>query len=113
MIEGLSGAMSGLGPGEWRELLAGFLMVIGGVFFVGGTLGLLRFPDIYCRLHALTKADNAGLGLLALGVALYFAEPWLAVRLALVWLMVMVAGSMVCHLLAREAWREGREPWRR
>ncbi len=113
MTEGLAGIMGGLGPVGWRGLLAGLLMIAGGVFFVGGTLGLLRFPDLYCRLHALTKADNMGLGLLALGVALHFADPWLAVRLLLVWLLVMVAGTVACHLLARESWREGREPWRR
>ena len=39
----------------------------GAFFFVGGTVGLLRFPDTLTRLHALTKADNLGLGLIVLG----------------------------------------------
>jgi len=38
------------------------LLLAGAVFFLAGTLGLLRFPDVYTRLHALTKADNLGLG---------------------------------------------------
>ncbi|MGY6570737.1 MAG: cation:proton antiporter, partial [Salinarimonas sp.] len=37
------------------------------IFFAAGTLGLIRFPDTHSRLHALTKADNLGLGLIALG----------------------------------------------
>ena len=36
-------------------------IVAGLVFFLAGTVGLLRFPDAYTRLHALTKADNLAL----------------------------------------------------
>jgi hypothetical protein len=38
------------------------------IFFIGGTVGLLRFPDVHSRLHALTKADNLGLGLISMGL---------------------------------------------
>ena len=41
----------------------------GAFFFLAGTVGLLRFPDPLTRLHALTKADNLGLGLVVLGTA--------------------------------------------
>ena len=41
----------------------------GAFFFIAGTVGLLRFPDTLTRLHALTKADNLGLGLVVLGLA--------------------------------------------
>ena len=98
---------------ELLDAVAMLLAVIGAFFFLGGSLGLLRFPDVYTRLHALTKADNVGLGLLALGVALHLGDPWLAGRLALVWILVMAAGTVSCHLLAREAHREGRASWRR
>jgi multicomponent Na+:H+ antiporter subunit G len=40
----------------------------GALFFMAGTVGLLRFPDTLTRLHALTKADNLGLGLVVLGL---------------------------------------------
>ncbi|MFP4607219.1 MAG: monovalent cation/H(+) antiporter subunit G [Thiohalospira sp.] len=93
--------------------LALLLAVAGAGFFLGGSLGLLRFPDVYTRLHALTKADNVGLGLLAAGAALHLGDPWLAGRLLLVWVLVMIGGAVACHLLAREAEREGRVPWRR
>ena len=46
------------------------LMLVGAGFFLAGTLGLVRFPDVYTRLHALTKADNLGLGLIVLGLML-------------------------------------------
>jgi multicomponent Na+:H+ antiporter subunit G len=89
------------------DLLVVALLVAGAFFFLAGTVGLLRFPDVYCRLHALTKADNLGLGLIALGVAVR-AEAWTArLQILLVWLLALVAAATVCHLLARISLREG------
>jgi multicomponent Na+:H+ antiporter subunit G len=44
------------------EYLGMALLLVGAFFFFAGTVGLLRFPDVYTRLHALAKADNLGLG---------------------------------------------------
>ena len=44
------------------------MLCAGAFFFLAGTVGLLRFPDSLTRLHALTKADNLGLGLIVLGL---------------------------------------------
>ncbi len=79
-------------------------------FFVAGTAGLLRFPDVYSRLHALTKADNLGLGLVAVGVALQSGSWLMTVKLFLVWLVVMLGSSTVAFLIARRALRDGIEP---
>ena len=57
------------------DYLSAVLLIAGAVFFLAGTLGLLRFPDVYTRLHALTKADNVGLGLMVVGLAVQ-AESW-------------------------------------
>lgn len=87
------------------------LLILGGGFFLAGTVGLLRFPDLYTRLHALTKADNLGLGLVVAGLAVQ-AESWAAVgKLALIWLLVLVASAFACHLVARAALRRGIAPW--
>lgn len=80
--------------------LACGLILAGVGFYLAGTVGLLRFPDVYSRLHALTKADNTGLGLLALGVALLAGSPRLALLIALVWLVAIIAASVACHLIA-------------
>jgi len=50
------------------DLFTGFAVAIGAFFFLAGTVGLLRFPDTITRLHASTKADNLGLGLIILGL---------------------------------------------
>ncbi len=87
------------------DILGAALIGQGTVFFVAGTVGLLRFPDIFCRLHALTKADGLGLALIALGVALMADGVGYLVRIALIWFFVAVAGATCGHLIARYARR--------
>lgn len=76
-------------------------MLAGMVFFLTAALGLLRFPDLYSRLHAVTKTDTLGLGLLALGLALLDPSWRSCLILLLVWLLVMASGAVNCQLLAR------------
>ncbi len=92
--------------------LVGLLLLIGGAgFFVCGTIGLLRFPDVYTRLHALTKADNLGLGCLVLGLGLVTGS-WLdALKLLLVWAVTMIGSAASCHLIAQAALAAGVRPW--
>jgi multicomponent Na+:H+ antiporter subunit G len=88
-------------------------LVLGSFFFLAGTTGLLRFPDVYTRLHALTKADNLGLALVALGVAVQ-AESWLAIaKIILVWALIMLSSTTCAHLVSRAALAGGIEVWRR
>ena len=95
------------------DILTTILLIVGAFFFIAGTVGLLRFPDVYTRLHALTKADNLGLGLLIAGLALQ-AESWMvAARLFLIWFLVLLASASVAHLVARAAQQKGISLWRR
>jgi multicomponent Na+:H+ antiporter subunit G len=71
---------------------------------LAGTVGLLRFPDTLTRLHALTKADNLGLGLVVIGL-LPRTGGLYAAKLIGVWLLVLVASSAVSQLIGRAARR--------
>jgi multicomponent Na+:H+ antiporter subunit G len=73
----------------------------GAFFFLAGTVGLLRFPDPLTRLHALTKADNLGLGLVVLGLLPRADWPLGALKLVAVWLLVLLAAGTVSQLIAR------------
>ena len=78
--------------------------VSAGVFFLlAGTVGVLRFPDSLSRLHALTKADNLGLGLVVLGLLPQADGAFGALKLIAVWLLDQLAGATVSQLLARAA----------
>lgn len=87
------------------------LLSAGVLFFVAGTIGLLRFPDLYTRLHALTKADNVGLGLIVLGLATQATSLAAALKLIVIWSLVLLASSSVGHLIARTALRNSVRPW--
>ena len=89
------------------------LLLIGTLFFLAGSVGRLRFPDIYTRIHALTKADNVGLGLIVLALALQASSAWMALKLILIWLLILLASSTTGHLVARAALRNGIRPWTR
>jgi multicomponent Na+:H+ antiporter subunit G len=79
----------------------------GAFFFLAGTVGLLRFPDPLTRLHALTKADNLGLGLVVMGLLPQVQWPLGTMKLLAVWLFVLLAGTTVSQLMARAARRGG------
>ena len=80
----------------------------GPLFFVAGTVGLLRFPDPLSRLHALTKADNLGLGLVVLGLLPRAESAALALKLVGVWALVLVSSAAASQLIGRALRREGR-----
>jgi multicomponent Na+:H+ antiporter subunit G len=76
-------------------------VVAGGFFFFVGSLGLLRFPDAFTRLHALTKADNLGLGLVVLGLLPQMGSWFAGLKVLSIWLLVLLSASIVSQLIAR------------
>lgn len=96
-----------------RELLGAGFIILGIPFFIASTLGLLRFPDVYARLHALTKADNVGLGLICLGLAVQASSVAVALKIALIWGLILLASSTGATLIASSALRHGSAPRRR
>ena len=73
---------------------------VGAFFFLAGTVGLLRFPDSLTRLHALTKVDNLGLGLVVLGLLPQANALFSALKLVSIWLLVQLSGAIVTQLIA-------------
>lgn len=92
------------------EALQQILITAGACFFVVGSIGLLRFPDVYTRIHALTKADNLGLGLIVLGLLPDAASFAVAGKLLLIWVLALTANGCSGYLVARAARRRGVVP---
>jgi multicomponent Na+:H+ antiporter subunit G len=82
-------------------------VLAGLLFFVAGTAGLLRFRDTASRLHALTKADHLGLGLIVLGLAAQAETAGGVLRLLAVWALVLLSSAASGPILARLARRGG------
>jgi len=85
------------------EVLVAVLLVLGCGFFLAGTVGMLRFPDALCRLHALAKADNVGLLLICAALALQAGSLRVALQLAIVWLLGLAAATVSAYLIAHRA----------
>jgi multicomponent Na+:H+ antiporter subunit G len=83
------------------------LMIIGSTFCFLAAIGLLRFPDLFTRLHASAKAGPMGAGLILLGAGVTSMEPWVIVRCALGLVFLIVVGPLSAHLLARAAMLSG------
>jgi multicomponent Na+:H+ antiporter subunit G len=85
------------------EWVAALLLAGGGFFYLAGTAGLLRFPEVHSRLHALTKADNLGLGLVCASMALLAGSWRVAALLLFIWILALLAATVSSHLIARKA----------
>lgn len=86
------------------------LLAVGTVFVVVGTVGLLRFPDLPTRLHAVAKADNLGLGFIVAALIVdVFSRPddgsplGIALKLVLIWVLALLGTAANSHLLAGHA----------
>jgi len=89
------------------DLFTIVVVLAGAVFFLAGVVGLLRFPDTLSRVHALTKADNVGLGLVVIALLPQAGSMGTGLKLLLVWLLVLLASATVGQLIGRVARRAG------
>lgn len=82
------------------DTLTILLLGLGVIFFMSGTLGILRFPDLYSRLHALTKADNLGLGFIIAALVLQSVSIFEVVKLIVIWLIALLSAATIAQLIA-------------
>jgi multicomponent Na+:H+ antiporter subunit G len=92
------------------SLFAAASVLAGAFFFIAGTLGLLRFGDTLSRVHALTKADNLGLGLIVFGLLPLSDTLSDALKLVLIWALVLLGGTTAAQLVASAVRRDQRPP---
>jgi len=83
------------------------LTTFGVSFLLIAALGVWRLPDVLSRLHALTKADSAGLALIALGAACLTGRLNTLLTLGLCVVLVALSGVTIGHLIARAHLSEG------
>jgi multicomponent Na+:H+ antiporter subunit G len=86
------------------------LMLCGSLLSAIAALGILRFPDVYTRLHAASKAGPLGAGLILLGAAFASGDWGIAIRCLLGLVFLLVTSPVSAHLLARAALRTGTGP---
>ena len=94
--------------------IAGNVLIgLGLAFMVITALGLLRLPDFFARVHAVSKSETLGIALMLLGLILHEGATLVSLKLALILVFVAIANPVGAHLLTRAALRTGQMPWRR
>ncbi|MFO7940250.1 MAG: monovalent cation/H(+) antiporter subunit G [Bacteroidales bacterium] len=84
-----------------KELLISFLVLFGSMFMLIAAIGLMRFRNVYSRLHATTKSTSFGVLMLILGVAFFFFEVWVLVKAALIIVFIYLTAPLAAHSIAK------------
>jgi len=93
------------------ELVVVVLLFGGTFFFTTATLGLLRFPDLFTRLHATGKGDTLGIGLILTGLAIYIGPSPITVKIVLVLTFILLTSPVGTHCICRAVYNQGIKPW--
>ena len=92
------------------SILAAVLLLIGSAFCALAALGVVRFPDVYTRLHAASKAGPLGAGMVLVALGIQSGDPVIFVRALVGLLFLLITAPVSAHLLARAAQRSGVSP---
>ena len=92
------------------EILSWIFMLAGAAALVSGAIGLIRFPDFWSRLHAVSIIDSAGVGFICIGMMLQSGATLISAKIALIALFVFITGPTASHALANAALVQGLKP---
>jgi multicomponent Na+:H+ antiporter subunit G len=96
--------------GDALHLIGGVLVVAGTLLTLLGSVGVLRFPDVYTRIHAASLTDTGGATLVLLGLALISGLTQETLKLGFVWVFVMLTTPAAANALANAAFSAGHTP---
>jgi len=92
------------------DVLSWVCLLGGAVFLLVGAIGLLRFPDFYTRLHAVSVCDTMGAGLVLIGLMLQGGLSLVTVKLLLMFYFMLFSGPTAVHALAEAAFQGKLKP---
>ena len=93
------------------NVIVGILLLVSGFFFLVAALGILRFPDLYTRTHAASKAGTLGVGCAFLAIAFFASDTPTVVRAIAGICFFLLTAPVAAHLLGRAAYCTGLKPW--
>ena len=97
---------------ELYYYICGILIIIGSAFALVASIGLLRVPDFYSRMHAASKAGTLGSGLLLIGMSFVAEDGAVAARAIAGFVFLLLTAPISAHLLAKASYAAGFAPWR-
>lgn len=86
-----------------KEIISCIFILAGVFFMLVATIGLLRLPDFYIRMSAITKGSTFGLGLILLGLAIYFNQPSMLLKVLAIIIFTFITAPVAAHVIGRTA----------
>jgi len=95
------------------NVISAVFILFGLFFIVVGTIGLLRLPDFYSRMHATGKCDTLGVGLTLIGLIIYNGLNFISIKLLFLVILIFIVNPVATHAIARAAYKVGLQAWRK
>ena len=92
------------------SVLSGCFILLGVLALLIGALGLLRLPDVYCRIHAVGMIDTAGASFIILGLAIHEGVSLVTVKLLFIGIFLFFTSPIATHAVAQVAHKSGVVP---
>ncbi|WP_028771446.1 monovalent cation/H(+) antiporter subunit G [Shewanella waksmanii] len=92
------------------DISSGLCLLIGCFLCLSGGVGILRFPDFYTRMHAVSVTDTLGAGLVLLGLMLQTPDGLVLIKLILILVFTLFINPSASHALAKAALHNGLSP---
>jgi len=97
---------------RWVTTPVSIALILVGLFFLFvAAIGVVRFPDVYTRSHAVSLTDSLGAFFLLGGLALYAGLSTNMVKILVVLILLYLLNPVIAHATIRSAYRSGVEPW--
>lgn len=87
---------------EWIRDITVLIFLLGGLFFyIVGVVGLIRLPDVFCRMHATTKCDTMGAGLIFIGLIIWQGATFVSLNILIVLVFIWLTNPTAAHYIAK------------
>lgn len=96
---------------QWNEIVTTVLLALGCVISLTGSLGLLRMPDFYTRLHTAGKTDSLGQVVILVGLVFVTDDILIQMKLVMVGLILMIVAPTATHAITKAAHLHELRPW--
>ena len=96
-----------------NDILIMIIISLGTLFILLAAIGLLRMPDLYLRMSVTTKAATLGVGLILLGLALYYMQTSITTRVIAIIVFLLLTAPISAHVIGRASYFVGVPMWKK
>ncbi len=94
-----------------KTVVTAVFLAIGCFLFIVASIGVMRFPDFYTRLHAAGKVDTMGQTFILLGLLFYSGFSLVGIKLVIIMAFIYIINPTATHFLTKAAYVRGLKPW--